>query len=32
MMPDWIAISTRVTQIIEVLHLGDEPLACAGRS
>ena len=28
MMPDWIAISTRVTQIIEVLHLGDEPLAC----
>ena len=28
MMPDWNAISTRVTQIIEVLHLGDEPLAC----
>jgi hypothetical protein len=26
-MPDWTAISTRVTQIIEVLHLGDEPLA-----
>ena len=29
MMPDWTAISTRVTQIIEVLHLGDEPLAAA---
>ena len=28
MTPDWTAISTRVTQIIEVLHLGDEPLAC----
>jgi len=28
MMPDWTAISTRVRQIIEVLHLGDEPLAC----
>jgi hypothetical protein len=28
MMPDWNAISTRVRQIIEVLHLGDEPLAC----
>lgn len=28
MMPDWNPISTRVTQIIEVLHLGDEPLAC----
>ena len=28
MMPDWNAISTRVAQIIEVLHLGDEPLAC----
>ena len=27
-MPDWTAISTRVAQIIEVLHLGDEPLAC----
>ena len=24
MMPDWTAISTRVTQIIEVLHLGDD--------
>ena len=30
MMPDWTAISTRVTQIIEVLHLGDEPLASMG--
>jgi len=28
MTPDWTAISTRVTQIIEVLHLVDEPLAC----
>jgi hypothetical protein len=28
MTPDWTAISTRVTQIIEVLHLGDEPLSC----
>ena len=28
MTPDWAAISTRVRQIIEVLHLGDEPLAC----
>ena len=28
MMPDWNAISTRVAQIIEVLHLSDEPLAC----
>jgi hypothetical protein len=28
MTPDWTAISTRVTQIIEVLHLGDEPVAC----
>jgi hypothetical protein len=28
MTPDWTAISTGVTQIIEVLHLGDEPLAC----
>jgi hypothetical protein len=27
-MPDWTAISTRVAQIIEVLHLSDEPLAC----
>ncbi len=28
MTPDWTAISTRVTQIIEVLHLVEEPLAC----
>ena len=30
MMPDRTAISTRVTQIIEVLRLGDEPLASMG--
>ena len=28
MTPHWTEISIRVTQIIEVLHLGDEPLAC----
>ena len=27
-MLDWTAISTRVAQIIEVLHLSDDPLAC----
>jgi len=33
-MPDWNAISTRVTQIIDVLHLGDatgEPADEAGE-
>ena len=28
MTPDWTAISTRVTQIFDVLEVGDERLTC----